>query len=199
MKKILISVITILAVTTATIGATQALFTDEEVSTGNTFTAGTLDLTVDGVNGTQVKSFTMNNMKPGDRFGRKYFILKNNGSVTGIPKICLTNLVNTESNGTTEYENDGNPGELGDNLSLIVDVEGSWLMTAGHKLNTFDGRCWTPTDPADNEFATKGKETLEAGETMIFGIRLDLPENTGNDVQGDSVTFDLEFSLEQAN
>lgn len=197
MKKILLSMLAIAAVSMATFQATKALFSDQETSVGNTFTAGTLDLTVDGNNDPEIKNFTLSDMKPGDRFGRKYFTLKNNGSIPGVPKVCLTNLENTESTGTSEYESDGEPGELGANTDLLVDAHGSWLMTSGNKLNTFSDRCWTPADPRDAEFAAQGKDILDPGETMNFGVRLDIPTSVGNSIQGDSVSFDLEFSLEQ--
>lgn len=44
MKRILLSVLTISLVGAVTIGATGAYFSDTETSTGNTFTAGTIDL-----------------------------------------------------------------------------------------------------------------------------------------------------------
>ncbi|MEY4731390.1 MAG: hypothetical protein RL681_336 [Candidatus Parcubacteria bacterium] len=47
MKKILLSASLIVAVGAAVIGATSAFFNDTETSTGNTFTAGALDLKID--------------------------------------------------------------------------------------------------------------------------------------------------------
>lgn len=47
MKKILISVSVIAVVAAVAIGATTAFFSDTETSTGNTFTAGAIDLKVD--------------------------------------------------------------------------------------------------------------------------------------------------------
>ncbi|TSC95708.1 MAG: von Willebrand factor type A [Parcubacteria group bacterium Athens0714_26] len=49
MKKILISLSIIGAVAAVAIGATTAFFSDTETSTGNTFTAGSIDLKVDSV------------------------------------------------------------------------------------------------------------------------------------------------------
>src|SRR3990167_4747947 len=46
-SKILLSVASIAAAAALVIGATFAFFSDTETSTGNTFTAGTLDLKVD--------------------------------------------------------------------------------------------------------------------------------------------------------
>jgi len=47
MKKILLSVLSVGVVGAVAFGATQAFFSDTETSTGNTFTAGEIDLTVD--------------------------------------------------------------------------------------------------------------------------------------------------------
>lgn len=47
MKKVIISLSIIAAVAAVVVGGTTAFFSDEEVSTGNTFTAGALDLKVD--------------------------------------------------------------------------------------------------------------------------------------------------------
>ena len=47
MKKILLSVSVIAVVAAVVIGVTTAFFSDTETSTGNTFTAGSLDLTID--------------------------------------------------------------------------------------------------------------------------------------------------------
>lgn len=49
-KKILFSFLTIGAVLASVGGATVAYFSDTETSTGNTFTAGTIDISVDGEN-----------------------------------------------------------------------------------------------------------------------------------------------------
>ncbi len=50
MKKILFSLATIGVVSALTFGATTAFFSDTETSAGNTFTAGTIDISVDGEN-----------------------------------------------------------------------------------------------------------------------------------------------------
>ena len=70
-KKILISLSVIAAVAAIAIGGTIAYFSDVETSTGNTFTAGELDLIVD-INGVDQnplvsKLFDLDDMKPGDK------------------------------------------------------------------------------------------------------------------------------------
>jgi len=197
MKKILISVITILAVTTATIGATQALFTDEEVSTGNTFTAGTLDLTVDGKNGDEVATrYTITNWKPGDSRNVGQIKVKNVGSVNGKYWIEIKNVVNHE-NGCIEPESDDTTcgdteGELGSKVSGYFQENISpWshINPAFSSINAAEGiRMETATG------------TLDAGEERPFVLYAKwLPTDTDNLAQGDTVSFDIVFHLEQAN
>ncbi|MHC0037571.1 TasA family protein [Pseudoneobacillus sp. C159] len=57
-------------------GGTWAAFNDVE-TTSNSFTAGTLDLVVDG---TSTMNFDIKNLKPGDYFTKK-LVLKNGGSL----------------------------------------------------------------------------------------------------------------------
>lgn len=63
MKKIIMSLAMIAAVGAVVVGATGALFSDTEVSTGNTFTAGTIDIAVDGEN-PWVRSYHIGDLKP---------------------------------------------------------------------------------------------------------------------------------------
>src|SRR3989338_299350 len=61
MKKIIISASMITAVAVIVIGATGAFFSDTETSTGNTFTAGAIDLKIDSTatyNGETVEAAT---------------------------------------------------------------------------------------------------------------------------------------------
>lgn len=48
MLRIVKSLLTIMVVAIVAVGATGAYFSDQVTSTGNTFTAGTLELNVDG-------------------------------------------------------------------------------------------------------------------------------------------------------
>ncbi|MDI6826781.1 MAG: TasA family protein [Candidatus Aenigmarchaeota archaeon] len=64
--RILASLMVIGLVATAMGMGTYAYFYDIETSTGNTFTAGTLDLKVDGKDDPYVFVFSISNAKPGD-------------------------------------------------------------------------------------------------------------------------------------
>ena len=65
MRSILLSLMTIALVGALVGGGVFAYFSDTETSTGNTFTAGTLDLNLDAGN-TNVVKFTVSDVKPGD-------------------------------------------------------------------------------------------------------------------------------------
>jgi len=57
MKRIILSLVTIVAVAAIATGATVAYFSDTETSNSNTFAAGTLDLDVNGNNGVNTVKF----------------------------------------------------------------------------------------------------------------------------------------------
>jgi predicted ribosomally synthesized peptide with SipW-like signal peptide len=73
MKKIIFSLSVVAVVAAVAVGATTAFFNDTEVSTGNTFTAGAIDLTVDNTsyyNGefNEGTSWTVKDLELGDYF-----------------------------------------------------------------------------------------------------------------------------------
>ena len=133
MKKILMSLLTIGLVASVAFGATQALFSDTETSQDNTFSTGTLDLTVDGQDDPNVVHVTLANMKPGDT-AQYQWVLANAGSLTGKPWIEITNVKNYD-NGCNEPElgvpdstcNDPGlgEGELGQFLMMQLNAPGS--------------------------------------------------------------------------
>jgi len=148
MKKILLSIATLGIVGAAVIGGTTAIFSDTEVSEGNTFTAGAIDLTVDnesyyngelntgtswlqpanlddgqgpGSNG-EYWFFDFRDLKPGD-WGEDTISLHVNNNDSWL---CAdVKLTSNQDNGSTEPElNDEDPytgtrGELADHVNFI--------------------------------------------------------------------------------
>jgi len=93
MKKILISLAIIGVVAAIGIGATVAYFTDTETSTGNTFTAGTMNLVLTPNSDYAVSSaplFTETNMEPGVSTAAKTLYFKNAGSIAGKVKLNVS-------------------------------------------------------------------------------------------------------------
>ena len=129
MKKILGLTIAALLVMGLIGGGTWAYFTDVETSTGNVFTAGTLNLTADVTGGGAVQGtvtpgddgvneyITLANLKPGDS-GTVTFTCTNTGNLPGTLTITSTatfaeNGVNEPvTSATTPTNNDGGDGDL---------------------------------------------------------------------------------------
>lgn len=123
MKKILLSLSVIAFVGVAAVGATGAFFSDTETSTGNTFTAGAIDLKVDNhsyYNGDFSPEtsweladledgvhffFNFDDLKPGD-WGEDTISLHVNDNDAWV---CSdTTLTSNQDNSCTEPENDAN-------------------------------------------------------------------------------------------
>lgn len=200
MKKILTSVLTIALVVTIVGGATIANFFDTETSNGNTFTAGSLDLKLDGGD-TNVVKFTVANMQPGYQPHGSYN-LANVGSLNGF--LDIENIVvSSFENGCVEPETQAGDitcdspgagqGELQNvlNLRLFVDYGKDGWIDAGDKV-FFNGKM--STLPASFDL----NEALNAGADFNIVALVDwwsTPED--NLAQGDSVTLDMTFELGQ--
>lgn len=195
MSMMMIALVAIVA-----IGATKAYFSDVETSNGNTFTAGTLDLNVDGGN-TNVVKFTVANMSADDqRIGT--WKLKNVGSINGY--LDLQNIVVTSyENGCVEPESESgdascaNPGmgegELQNQVSLsklFWDNDCDGWVGAGETA-IFDGKVGTIATGYDTN------RSLAAGAEQCITGQFNWWNNGPSDnlAQGDSFTLDMTFEL----
>ena len=97
-----------------------SLFNDTETSEGNTFTAGTLDLKVDGDD--YVYTITLSNLKPGFNSGYYKWVLKNAGTLPGKVSVTFSVIINNENDVEEPEENAeaqwyaSSEGELGQYL-----------------------------------------------------------------------------------
>ena len=180
-KKILASMLVIGILALAVGWGTYSYFSDIETSSGNTFTAGTLDLKVDGTDDPLPVYFTVSDVKPGDS-GSKDIVLNNAGSLAGKAYIHFKNVV--DSPGTTpEPEPTPDYGELSANLYIRVKVDG--VTKAEGYLSTIN--------------STKYElGTIAGGGSLTVTIEWSIPSDVGNVIMDDRVTFDIEFILEQA-
>lgn len=203
MKKILGLTIAAFLVMALVGGGTWAYFSDPETSTDNSLTAGTLDLNINGGN-TAVTTFSATNVAPGDS-GSGSSVLANVGSLSGELDILFSVITNTPGAGGTEYE--GGSGELGGEaeIAVYIDVDQSGDWSSGDIGLKSDST--TYSHPTALNYATidsYGSDSWDAVETMAapasdnFTILWRVPTTAGNDIQGDSVSFDVTFILEQA-
>jgi len=199
MRKILLSLITIVVVSAAVIKGTQALFSDTETSTGNTFAASTLDLTVDSTtNGQNTVKFTVANMKPTDTQTGIY-TLNNIGSLAGyldLESISVTNNENTwlEPEIQAGDVTDG-IGELQDlvDLKVFIDANGNGVLD-GAETYIYNGKAGSIAANYDVN------QLIGAGATTYLTVIADWPSQTNdNRAMGDDMTINMTFELGQTS
>lgn len=186
-------------------GATFAYFSDTESSTNNTLTAGVLDLNIDGGN-VAVTTLNVGAVAPGSS-GSGSSTLSNVGSMAGELDITTSAVTNTGAvSGTSEYADDS--GDLGGEaeIAMYLDVDQSGGVTAGDVGLMSDGTTYDPTggldyDEIDN-YASESWDAVVAGMAASAAddivVLWRVPTTAGNSIQGDSVSFDITFTLEQA-
>lgn len=160
MKRILLGLLTIFATITLVAGVTRAVFSDTETSTGNTFTAGSLDLEVDGENDPLTFTFSAEDMSPGNTYG-SCVLVENVGSIDGLLTLEVSDPVSNE-NGLIEPEEDD-----GDTVATEHDPN-------SYDANTGDGELWDQVvtrlclDNGPGAYGGNGQCDTGIGETIIY-------------------------------
>ena len=206
MKKILISLMSIALVIGLVGAGSFALFNDTETSTGNTFTAGTLDLNLDGGNVNVVK-FTVADTYPGASGGGTWTLL-NAGSLAGyvdLENISVANAENydadtneAEAVDDTDTSNATGGGELGANLDVVLFWDdGTGGGTPGNGIQ--DGAEATIYSGNLGGIAGNYEENylLNGGATTYISMTWSIGTGVNNQIQGDSATLDITFELAQ--
>lgn len=196
-KRILLSVMVMAITAMLVAGATTAYFSDTETSTGNTFTAGKLDLQIDGKDENVVK-FSVENMKPGDQPTARY-TLTNVGTIPGYLDISKVTIQNLENDLTEPEISAGDTtddvGELGDllNIRLYFDEDKDGYISSGD-IMIYNGKI--------NGMAA----SYDLNKLIPPGGSVDIISNavidwwsspSDNLAQSDTVILDLEFTLNQ--
>lgn len=163
---------------------TMAYFSDTEESTGNTVSAGTLDLTADGGDGA-VTTVDVSAVAPGES-GGKSTTLKNSGSIDGSVDLIFGSASNSEGDNSEPEPSTSSDGDLGSVLQVTVSVGGT-AIRSGTFNNVFDG-----TEENANV-------SLAAGNSKDLTIDWSVPSGAGNEIQGDEVTGDITIELNQTD
>jgi hypothetical protein len=198
MKKILFSLIIIGLISSISFFVTRAYFSDKKTSLGNTFSVGTLNLQVGDSSSSNAEPFSISAVGTGETGGTKVWNIKNTGSLPGQFSVVFDNLINYE-NGCNDAEKSvdttcDNPGEhqgeLGKYIKAVFylnDVKKmETLLTedaAGNITNL-----WANLNPP---------LILQPGEQQQLRMDWQLDPNYNNEIQSDSLTFDLNFNLKQ--
>jgi len=203
MKKILISLSIIGAVAAIAVGGTIAYFSDTETSTGNTFTAGTLDLTVDAP---QDSIWTMTNMAPGDSTSGT-LAMTNAGSLPGDLYATIT-FVEADKGDKGEGKTGLNKTaqEVADNIFV---TSAQWVDNSnsapGLNLLSIPGvDANSDGDVTLTEFQTaigSGSRllaTLVSSENASLAMTTQFNPAATDDFQGEGVAMTITLNLHQA-
>jgi spore coat-associated protein N len=219
LKRILFSLMTMVAVLSVAGVGSLAYFSDTETSTGNSFTAGTLDLKiwqpdsswVDEPDIPQLISTAywdsgigslINNLKPGDE-GTIIVPIRNDGSVDGDATLQFTNLTDYE-NGVNKPECEAEGGTWGGGcIGCVTGCEdpgpGQGELSQHLDIVIYYGSTkvasrtlWQLLDSIIvlGELGAYGEEDV----VMEFSLDYDVVDNI---IQSDSVDFDITFELIQ--
>ncbi len=140
--------------------------------------------------GTGSIHLVIGNIAPGSG-GTNTVTLSNTGFKDGVVTIWISDIVNAEgTNPKSETGDKAEPGELGD--YLVFNVSGTNLyadFSMPAKINSL------PLSPADTKHLSINP--LKAFSTLNLRWEWFLPSDTGNHVQGDLVSFTINYVLEE--
>lgn len=200
-KKILLSLSVIAAVATIAVGGTIAYFTDTETSTGNTFTAGTIDIAVQGENPwTQNGQYLFGNLEPSDSEDINV-TLKN----VGTNPVVVWKKVSAVNNGGTMSEpecfaengtawNESTKSCTGNTAVDNIDTQFVYSMKIGDGDNI--KKDWGVTVSDINDlWIPLGR--LDSGAELAVNQNYYFKETAGNKYQGDMMTVSITFYAEQ--
>lgn len=195
-KKIWLGIVLAILVAGGAGAATFAFFTAQRTASTNKFTAGTLDMNVQS-DSVVNKPFVIENMGENANIdGTQTWTVKNTGTLPGRLLVRVKSLANKE-NGCNDQETATEPacasdteGELGGVITLNVALDGvdkvnSTLATVNQSKVGNDWNALTPI-------------VLQANESRTITAHWATPETAyGNEIQSDSLEFDLNFRLIQ--
>ena len=195
MSKIALSLVMIAAVGAIVIGATGAYFSDTEASVGNTFTAGTLDLNIQG-DDLNVIIFNVDDLAPGSSgFGQ--VDLKNVGNLDGFLDISFLNFVNddmlcNDPESDVEATCGDGEGELLENLDILACLDdGDSSCGDVGDIEIYNGKASGLGLDELTDYA------LAKNTEVIFRLEWSVDLSVGNIIQSDKAGFDIEFELAQ--
>jgi|GEM_PF-2506695 len=195
-KKILLSILIIGLVGILAGSSTWARFSDSEENSGNSITAGTLNLTlVDN-------PLLITNAAPGDS-GTNFKALKNEGTLSGKLSIYLSTVTNTE--GTSPEFQVGGHGDIGMTamMKLWIDKNKNGVFDVGSDVALkYDGTITaSPTYYLIQQYSGSHWDnvipSMASNDEYYFMIEWIIPNDASNDIQGDSVNFNTSYTLDQ--
>lgn len=203
-KSIVISVLTILVVASLVGAGTFAYFSNTESSTGNTFTAGTIDIAVDGNNPWfHTIGYDMKDLKPCET-GTITFTITNVGTNPVVvwkhigDVVCDTGLLaypvgnpvfssEPEAAWAAQYNGGNDYNRIDTVINYDLSVNNAVIFTDADGLSVDDIQSmWMPLG-----------QVLGPGESRVVVQSYHMRADTGNWAQGDKMTFTIDLYAEQ--
>lgn len=216
-KKLLLLTLALLLVAGMVGAGTFAYFQDTEASTGNTFSAGTMDLKVmdinegwgDGVTAT----WTLSNMKPGDSTSG-WVVLDRKGTLEANHVKVTCDYTVTEEYPPLESDTDPNTDQHPDTMAKEIIITSAYYTGDGYNIDLLQGKNLSGGEVKDawkvGDVDGDGKVTLydlkndplndlPPPDTFnySFAMGLQLDPNAGNNFQGDTLNLTMIFTLNQ--
>ena len=209
MKRFLFSMLAIFLVIGLASAGAFAWFSDTETSTGNTFTAGTLDLKVsdtsegykDGVSAT----WTMSNMQPGVTTVGPYSVnLQNSGNLAGNHvEISFSHSINDLPDVESDTKKNSTPGEMARWIEItLMTYNGTNFLTGytdanGNGFFDLEDVTMSPYTDVGGPLDNLDPPPANSGGTLTFQMTLEFNSGATNDIQGDPLTTTVTFTLNQ--
>lgn len=217
-RRVLGGMITLGGAAAAAGAGTFAAFSDTGQSSGNSISTGTLTLALNP--GSESTAIDVSGAKPGDS-GYLALELQNSGSIDGT--IADVNLGSVDGSGSfdaslasqtddTPSDFEQNAGDDGVELDDTMTVD-AFLETSGDftgSVGTGTGSTVTRSGNESN-LVTSGTtladalgsnanlgESLGSGVSKYLVLNYEIPSGAGNELQDESLTFDVQVVLEQA-
>ncbi len=203
MKKILGLTIAAVVIIGLVAGGTWAYFSDTETTTGNTFTAGTIDLSLDPTTGQAVRTADaqFDDLKP-CQTGYIAITLTNDGTNPMDVWKMITSVVCT-GGAHPESEVAEDPTDTINNIDTVI-LYDMWIEVGGGAFEynpsagdilKVDEATGLHIDDIDNFYIYLG--TLAPGASMDIVQSYHMEAATTNWAQGDVMTFTMQFFAQQ--
>ncbi|OGY26449.1 MAG: hypothetical protein A2Z24_00345 [Candidatus Woykebacteria bacterium RBG_16_44_10] len=218
MKRILISLMTIAIVAVVGFAVTRAYFSDTETSTGNTLTAGTIDISVENGPDSSFIPVTITDMKPSYVRWTKHVVQNVGNNPLKLWKHIKD--VKTDENEVNEpecqtYGGTWNGGTCdGGTPNNDIDKFIEYDMYIGGEVNGSSDNNWLGGQNTGGQVViseTAGVTIADIASVFVFLGELQpgksievwqsyhMKDETGNWAQTDEMTFDIEFLGQQLN
>ena len=198
-RRIILSGTTIVASLALMVGGTFAFFSDEGTSSGNTLTAGTLTLLLNGAEDISTNIFTVADMAPGDVKAATIGLSKD-GSSIDIAKVGFKSEADNDTFGADlllrVHEGGGIVGGLCDGAEVTSDIESDLSLGAGEL--TVDNFTAFFDSLFDGAVTGASTATFSNTSTNTVCLEVEFVEDANNDNQGESTDVTFTFKALQS-